>query len=250
MKSLITTLLIFGVLLCLMNGCMNDSIGSIAYSTTITVVDSDNKPLSGQKVKLVHGYGVRADTFSFSSRNQSRYKWDSTVTDNLGKAMFNYELTISESHQDYAAFATEEDKVWKNIEMISHTMNENHSNKSVNSLNFTLRKDSLVPLSVRVQRANNSVGGISFGVYSDELQTYSNSNGTESRINSRNFFTWSNESVMLVDTTFAVKVYSKASCNIASSTLLVQGNNKFWMPHKSIKFNPYDFKTKELVLQF
>ena len=248
MKLLISTFLSFVVFLFLVNGCTNDSIGIVPFSTTITVVDRDNKPLAGQKVKLVYGVSVRADTFALNSQSKSNFKWDSTMTDNLGKATFNYELSISESHQDYAAFGTEEEKIWKNVEIISHTISENHNSKSGNSLSFTLRKDSLVPLSVRVQKTNNRVGGIRFGVYSDALRTFSNN--AESAINSRIFFSWSSESVTLIDTIFNIKVYSKATCNIASDTLLVQGNNKFWLPYKSVKFNPEDFKTKQLILQF
>lgn len=248
MKSLISTVLIFGVFLFIVNGCINNnnSIGIFAFSTTVTVVDRDNKPLAGQKVKLV--YGVGAGAFAFNSPNKSYHKWDSTITDNLGKATFNYELSTSESHADNATFGTEEEKIWKNVETISHTINENLNSKSVNLLSITLRKDSLVPLSVRVQKTNNRVGGISFGVYSDPSITFSN--GLESAINNHRFFSWSSESVTLVDTTFDIKVYSKAACTIPSDTLLVQGNNKFWLPYKSVKFNPQDFKTKQLVLQF
>ena len=240
MKSLNPLKAIGACLLLFAASCINTSIGVFQYSTTITVTDMDGKPLAGQKVKLVYGFG-------FSTLNpQQPHTKDSAFTDNTGKATFNYSLTTSESHSDNALFGTEKDSTWENIETLSHGIFS--SDESLNKRSFTLRKDSLVPLSVQIKKTSNRVGGIACGFYS-ERKWVSNDISTAS-IESRSLWSWRKESVALFDTTLTVKVYSKLLCTAATDTLLKQGANIFWMRNKTIEFSPSDYKNKILTIQF
>lgn len=241
MKSLNSLKALGAFFLLFVASCMNTSIGVLQYSTTITVTDMDGKPLAGQKVKLVYGFG-------FSTLNpQQPHTKDSAFTDNTGKVTLNYSLTASESHSDIALFGTEKDSTWENIETISHGIFLSDE-KSLNKRSFTLRKDSLVPLSVQIKKTSNRVGGIACGFYS-ERKWVSNDISTAS-IESRSLWSWKKESVALFDTTLTVKIYSKSLCTAATDTLLKQGTNIFWMRNKTIEFSPSDYKNKILTIQF
>lgn len=225
-----------GFILLLFAGCINTSIGVLNYTTTITVTDMNGKPLPGQKVKLAYGYGV----ISFETLKQHHSK-DSAITDNKGKVTFNYALTSSESHSDNALFGTEDDSTWIGFETISQSLTSPSSTQKNNLLDLSIRKDSLLPILIRLQKTSNTLGGRAVGIYSDRT-----SEGFVSRI----FLNWSRDSIALLDTTFTVKVFSKIPCIATTSNLLKQNSITYFIPDKTFNFTPSDYKDKPLLIPF
>lgn len=226
--------------LLLLSRCINDSIGVVNYSTTVTVTDMNNKPLAGQKVKIIYGYSVNQNYI------RSYHLKDSAITDNTGKVTLTYPLSISESHSDNAVFVTEDDTTWKSAEYVNQSF-VSASTKKVNLLNFSIRKDSLMPVMIRLQKTNNTISGKSIVLFS-ERQNMGNSQ-IYSAIDSRIFYEWSRDSIAQLDTTFTIKTYSKIGGRVTVSYLLKQNSQNFWIQEKEINFNPSNYKDKPLLIQ-
>ena len=184
--------------------CNNEGISTQNFNTTILVTDMDNKPLAGQKVRL---FITRGSITPFIP--PSAVAKDSAFTDNQGKVKLSYDLTISESHQDFGTFTTVDDTLWKSIETQDHTIIP--SGKKSVTQELTLSKDSLSPIRLRLQKTTATPWQLN-------LFTYTGHSSTERSKVTRTFFQWSKDSVRLFDTTFSLPIYSKSSIIIKSYT--------------------------------
>jgi hypothetical protein len=230
-----------GFLLLLFAGCINSSTEVFNYTTTVTVTDMNGQPLAGQKVKLAYGFSISSFNTKMHHTN------DSAFTDNTGKVKFNYALTSSESHADNALFGTTDDNTWIGVESVSQSITELSKSKKLNELAFSIRKDSLMPILIRLQKTSNTLGGRGVGVSSERIsggnaQTYST-------IDYRQLFSWSRDSIALFDTTFTLHVYSKISGIAGTSTFLKQNSITYLIPDKTFNFKPSDYKDKPLLIQ-
>jgi hypothetical protein len=171
-----------------------------SYETTVQIVNMDGKPLANQTVQ-------------FSNRTRSSYHLGQKVTQELltnteGKATFNYELTISDSHQDFATFVGKDDSIWKSISYAEHVRGDNKPK----NINFQIKMDSLKPLKIRL--SSNRNGLIKYGFFAD--LEYSPSN----KLVPRNLaFVAYDANAFPLDTTFTIKVFSKNYYKLSANAI-------------------------------
>jgi hypothetical protein len=172
-----------------------------SYEATVQIVNMDGKPLANHPIQ-------------FSNTTSSSYNLGTTkvtqelLTNTEGKATFNYELTISDSHQDFATFVGKDDSIWKSISYAQHVRGDNKPK----NINFQIKMDSLKPLKIRLSSNRNDL--IRYG-FRAELE-YTSSN----KLVVRNLAYVANEgSAFSLDTTFTIKVFSKNYYKLSATAI-------------------------------
>jgi hypothetical protein len=198
MKNLL--LILLSCLCC--NSCMFKGFDQ-AFELTVTVLDMDGKPVKDRKVKAIAGSPFNG-TIGFGRITGT------AITGLNGQAVLNYTLNISDSSQDYAVIATEDDSLFKCINILTHTL----SNKEENTIKKTgtLKMDSLVPFKIRIKTNRDDVTG-----FEATINSNFNSGNVSELVN--NTFTKINFTTTMpkVDTIISTKVYSKADFIIRTS---------------------------------
>ncbi len=161
------------------------------YETTVQVVDLDGKPIANRTVRLTTGT---------SSSDTTRIKKE-LLTNNEGKAVFNYDLSVSDSHIESARFFATDDNTWKGIAFEEHTLEASQSKTIKKEIQLTM--DSLKPVKIRLSSNRNDLIRYSIRAYFSD----------------RNLDILSRERrASSIDTTFTVKILSKYSSAISAST--------------------------------
>lgn len=212
----------------------NSAIFTQNFNTTVLVTDMDNKPLAAQKVLL----------FISSAGNGLRAK-DSAITDNLGKVRFAYDLTTSDSHTDNAVLKSEDNVVWKSVDAQGHNTVSNGEKPVTQELR--LRKDSLSPIRIRLQKTTTTPWTV-------DLSAYATNNPTEKNKQTRSFLAFQRDALQLFDTTFIVPVYANTSISVEAGTFRLSANGSGGYSivrgeSQLLEIKPVDYKSTVLNIQ-
>ncbi len=190
------------------------------FETTVQVTDMDGKPIASRTVRLAISLSDFIDTTKINQE---------LVTNNEGKAIFNYDLSISDSNQDFANFFCKDDNTWKAIGYEDHHSLSNKQSKIIKN-KIQLKMDSLKPLKIRLSSNRNDLIHYS-------ISSFFNTSVIRSPQDYKLFkhdldLLERDRRASSLDTTFTVKIFSKHSFAI-SATTGYNSEPKIW-PYQTI----------------
>lgn len=178
------------------------------FETTITVVDSNDKPIKGQIVKF---YKESYSQYVGTRDSPQEVK----TTDDNGIAVFSYGLEIWDSGTDFATFISEDDNKWKLLSFPNHSV----SGKKKKKQTFKIVKDSLTTVRVKLAKTTSTLNSLQLfsGSYSNASEV--NYSDTYARNSDENIthIQWSKKNVGIFDSLFTFKVVSSAKCFFSAS---------------------------------
>jgi hypothetical protein len=153
-------LFILLVLICLSNpSCMYRGCTQ-GFATTLTVLDMSGKPIKGRKVKALKSFSS-----FFGSLSSSDQLLTTAITDANGQALLRYNLSISDSSQDFCVLTAEDDALLKTVKVATHTLGNTCG--SIKKLTETIQMDSLVPFKIRFKTSRDDVKSFQVNVTND-----------------------------------------------------------------------------------
>lgn len=195
-----------------------------SFEMTVTVLDMDGKPVKGRTVS------VSKSNSSFSgSIRFLRNTGATAITDVNGQAVLKYDLQLSDSNQDFAVITAQEDDLFKNINVVTHTLSS-QTTKLIKQTGI-IRMDSLVPFKIRFKTNREDVKYLHLTVKSD----VSYSSPRDFTLIERDFFmvTPISTTTPKIDTIISPLVYSKAD---------------FWLRNGMTFINPPDYYSKGHIM--
>jgi hypothetical protein len=176
------------------------------FETTVQVLDMGGKPIAGRTVRLT-------TSTSPSSFIDTKNIKQELVTNNDGKAIFNYDLSISDSHSEFAQFVCKDDNTWKAIAFEEHSLS-NRQSKIVRK-QIQLQMDSLKPLKIRLSSNRNDLIRYKIATFFSTFVIISPNN----KLIAHDLDLLSRDrKAASLDTIFTVKIFSKHSFVVSAVT--------------------------------
>jgi hypothetical protein len=189
--------LILLLALCLSSNACRYKGESQPFETTVTVLDMDGNPVKGRTVKAFADNSQFSGALSSSNRLKA-----SATTDAKGQVVLAYNLDISDSSQEFAIIAADDDGVFKCTNVVKHNY---QSAKGTIKLTGTIKMDSLVPFKIRFKTNRDDVKALIV------LINNAPSTPTDDVINTVFLKNTISTTTPKIDTIISTKVYSKAS---------------------------------------
>jgi hypothetical protein len=176
------------------------------FETTVQVVDMGGKPIVGRTVRL----SISTSPLTFI--NTANLKQE-LVTNNQGKAIFNYDLSISDSNSEFAQFVCKSDTTWKAIAFEEHSLS-NRQSKLVRK-EIQLQMDSLKRLKIRLSSNRNDLIRYNIATF---FNTFVISSPNNKLIAHDLDLLIRDRRAASLDTVFTVKIFSKHSFAVSAVT--------------------------------
>jgi Macroglobulin domain MG4 len=189
--------------------------------TTVQVVDMDGKPVANRTVRITK---PKLNSSIFIDSTQVKQE---LVTNSEGKAIFNYNLSISDSNQDFVQFFAKDDNTWKAITFVELSLSNNKQSKIIKN-EIQVKMDSLKSLKIRLSSNRNDLISYSISANLRSGEFPQDRNTIE-----RNIDFFNRDRVpSSIDTTFTIKIFSKHSFSISASLGYIS-EPKIW-PYRTI----------------
>jgi hypothetical protein len=163
------------------------------FQTVVTVVDFNEKPIKGIKVKVGETFPDREKT--------------SGITDANGKVTLNYTLLQSPSNTESTSIFVEEDSLFRALDRYGHSI-------PYAKPSYTIHVDSFAKLKVRLQKTDTLPLRLTL------VAQWANKNANSTKSNEIFSFFEKND-VGIFDTTLTLTVWQKTPFEVTAATSLV-----------------------------